>query len=128
MSEEAKTGRLAPDEQLLLAIQKGSPEDCKKVLSSGFDVNHKDREGNTPIFFCSTTQQAKVLRYLISMGASVNATNKAGNTALHYAVEKGCMEIILILMLNGADPTIVNQANQKPEDLNSKVRPRSRPA
>ena len=123
MSEESKSGRIAPDEQLLLAVQRGSVEDCKKILNSGYDVNHKDRNGNTIIFLCNTVQQSKLLRFFISAGAQVNCVDNTGNTPLHYATERGSMEIALILLLHGADLTITNLNKQKAEDLNPKMKP-----
>ena len=123
MSEEAKSVRLPPDEQFLVSLQKGSFDECKKLLNSGFDINHKDRSGLSPIFSCNLPQHSKALRFLIVSGANINMLGPQGNTALHYAVERGCMEIILILLLNGADPNISNENKQKPEDLLPKVRP-----
>jgi ankyrin repeat protein len=123
MAEENKSGRAALDEQLISAVQAGSIDDSKKLISSGADVNHKDRNGSTVIFLCNTPQHAKILRFLVSLGAQVNCVNNLGNSPLHYAVERGCMEIILILMLNGADPSLVNQSKQKPEDLAPKLKP-----
>lgn len=123
MSEETKSVRLPPDEQFLVSLQKGSFDECKKLQTSGFDINHKDRSGLSPIFSCTLPQHSKALRFLISSGANINMLGPQGNTALHYAVERGCMEIILILLLNGADPNIVNENKQKPEDLLPKIRP-----
>lgn len=123
MSEETKSVRLLPDEQFLVSLQKGAFDECKKILNSGVDINHKDRSGLSPIFSCTLPQHCKALRFLISSGANINMLGPQGNTALHYAVERGCMEIILILLLNGADVNIVNENKQKPEDLLPKLKP-----
>jgi hypothetical protein len=123
MSEESKSARLPLDEQFIQAIQRCGVDECRKLLNQGVDVNHKDRNGNTPIFHCSTPQHSKILRFLISAGANVNAVNVTGSSPLHYAAERGCMEIILILMLHGADPLVVNQNKQKAEDFSPKLKP-----
>lgn len=123
MSEENKSTRVLPDEQLVLAVQRAAIDDCKKLITSGVDVNHRDRNGNTVIFLCNTPQHTKILRLLISAGANINVVNGVGNTPIHCAVERGCMEIILILILNGADLSAHNQNKQKPEDISSKLKP-----
>lgn len=123
MSEENKSGRLPIDEQFLVSLHKNSFDECKKILNSGFDVNHKDRSGFSPIFSCTLPQHSKALRFLIASGANLNMIGPSGNTPLHYAVERGCMEIVLILLLNGADPALTNENKLKPEDMLPKLRP-----
>jgi 20S proteasome subunit beta 4 len=127
MSEEVKHGegraRTSQEEHFLMACQRGSIEDCKKLLQSGLDINFKDRNGSTPLFYCTSDEQLELARFLIFMGASLNETNVRGNTMLHVACERGSRETVLLFLLHGADPTIKNADGRKPEDLNSSMKP-----
>lgn len=124
MAEESKSPtRSSPDDQLILAIHRGVIDDIKKLISSGVDLNHKDRNGSTAIYNCCTPQQLHLARFLVSVGAQLNVANIRGNTPLHVAVERGSKETILLFMLNNADPTAVNANGQKPEDINPELKP-----
>ena len=56
-----------------------------------------------------------VVFQLSNAGLDVNATDDDGNSALHVAAKNpGARRLIRILIIIGADPTLENNANQKP--------------
>jgi ankyrin repeat protein len=121
MQEESK--QRSQEELLFQACQKGSLDECKKLLSMGVDVNARDRNGSSALFHCCHSQQLRLVRFLLSMGLNPNLTNIRGNTALHLAAERGYKEVILILILYGADPYIYNLNGHRCDDLNPHTRP-----
>ncbi|KJV66006.1 MULTISPECIES: ankyrin repeat domain-containing protein [Ehrlichia] len=70
------------------AVMTGSREIVKAVLSTGSNINRKDKDGNTPlhsllIFMISspemvTLEHLKLVEFLVSRGASLNVKNKLG--------------------------------------------------
>lgn len=121
MQEENK--HRGQEELLFHACQRGSLDDCKRLISQGIDINCKDRNGSTVLFHCCHPQQLKLVRFLLSNGLNPNLTNIRGNTPLHIAAERGYSEIILILLLHNADPYIYNVNGFRCDDLNPSVKP-----
>jgi len=78
----------------------------KLLISNGADVNAKDKEGNSPLYYIAMNGNCKIAELLISNGADVNAKNTKGITPLHRAVKEGHTQIVEILLLEGADANI----------------------
>ena len=121
MLEESK--HKSQEDQFLSAALKGNYDDCKKFISSGIDVNSRDRSGSTALFHCCHPQQLKLIRLLLTSGLNPNVANIRGNTPLHLACEKNFPEVVLILLLYGADPNIYNLNGFRCDDLNPLMRP-----
>ena len=80
------------------AASEGKTEDVKQYLSSGTDVNAKDRHGNTPLIYAKSKE---MLELLVTSGADVNVRDRIGRTSLHKA--SGWGKIVELLITNGAD-------------------------
>ncbi len=72
------------------------------LLKNGADVNIKDNEDKTPLFYSTNT---KILRILLNNGANINACDNEGKTPLFYANN---LQLIIFLLDNGADPNVKN--------------------
>jgi len=121
MSEEAKIERTKTvpiEDQLILATQRGSLDDCKRLLNNGQTPDSQDRNNSTPLFHCCSEEQIALARWFVSQGASVNHQNKRGNTPLHLASQAESKQVILLLMLHEADTNLTNLNAKKPEDMN----------
>lgn len=83
-----------------------------QLLSSGSNVNGKDREGKTALMtavssgyrFC----EPKIVKLLCEAGAATNEVNTFGWTALHLAIRGfGPLDVISVLLNHGADPNVL---------------------
>ncbi len=84
---------------LLCVVKQGTVIDGAEVLinNNGADVNVKDNDGQTPLFWARNVDIAKVL---INNGADVNAKDIYGQTPLFWARN---VDIAKVLINNGAD-------------------------
>lgn len=99
----------------------GKWERIKLLLSSGTDIDERDRAGCTALYHAAWGNQLQIARRLIAEGADVNATNKDGLALLHdltigevvedirpihYTQPEEYREIVELLLVNGADVNI----------------------
>jgi ankyrin repeat protein len=78
------------------------------LLLQRTDVNIKDRDGYSPLFLATRSQNILIVEALIGRGANVNAQNKLGNTPLHEAVRRANLDIVSLLCNRGADVNAQN--------------------
>ena len=58
-------------------------ETCLNLITSGADLNRRDKEGNTALILAACYDHtAAVVKALLAHGADINAQNKKGETAL----------------------------------------------
>lgn len=82
------------------AVEEGDLGTVTAELDAGFDPNHRDRYGRTPL---TEVKDPRVARRLISAGADVNARNEEGSTPLIVAAQLHNLELIRLLLQSGAD-------------------------
>jgi ankyrin repeat protein len=75
------------------------------LLTSGADVNSRDQQDQTPVFYACENRYSEALRVLIASGADVNVKNRNGQTVLMSCFDKTSLQILIGA---GADPTIRN--------------------
>lgn len=68
------------------AVRQGDATEVKNLLDKGADPNHRDKEGNTPLFGAAILGKNDALKILLACGADVNAINHYGSTPLERAV------------------------------------------
>ena len=79
-------------------------ETIKLLLSNGSDVNAKDNQGKTPLYYASGNEKIDIVNLLIQNGADVNVNDKyCKETPLFNASSKGRIEIVKLLLQNGAE-------------------------
>ncbi|WP_174515771.1 ankyrin repeat domain-containing protein [Wolbachia endosymbiont of Cardiocondyla obscurior] len=79
------------------------------IEKAGYDINLRDEDGCTLLFYAAVGGCLEVVRYLIKKGADINATAKTGATALHIAARVGHLEVIKCLVEEGgADKNAVD--------------------
>ena len=57
------------------------------------DINHTDKEGNTPLILAIKENNLAFVRLLIDKGANLDIQNKDRNTALMCAAHNGHLDI-----------------------------------
>ena len=85
------------------AVIGGDIEEVKSMLSSGADINQKNRMGGTPLHTAIMNRQKAIAELLIAGGADVNAKTNSGQTPLSEAVKSGDKELVEQLIAKKAD-------------------------
>jgi ankyrin repeat protein len=78
------------------------------LLLQRTDVNVQDKDGYTPLFLATRSDNIHMLAGLISRGADINVKNKLGNTPLYEAVRRANVDMVKLLCNKGADVNIQN--------------------
>ena len=73
---------------LTKAVRDGNTEAVKQFIANGVDVNAKDDNGWTPLYWSADKGHKEIAELLITAGADVNAKGKSGRTPLDRAVSK----------------------------------------
>jgi len=84
------------------AAADGDIEQVKLLISKGYDVNKKDEEKKTPLYYATETGKMEVVQLLVEAGAEVNA-GKNDWPPLYIAVYKDNIAVAEYLIAHGAD-------------------------
>jgi len=112
-SPKAKPSNPEADHELLSALQKGykkkvNIETVQNAIADGADVNVKDDEGISALYYAAGDAEDKIVKILIDNGANVDEKSpKYGTTPLMSAIDRGKSEqriaIVTLLIERGAD-------------------------
>ena len=91
---------------LLSAVDSGSSGNARLLLSKGADVNARDNNGRTAIWYAAILENTGLITLLLEHGADVNARDNEGRTALMHASDLCRTWNIRALLDAGADPNI----------------------
>lgn len=64
-------------------------DDLRLAIDQGHDIESRDREGRTVVFYAVVDEQPEILSVLLSLGCSVRVQDKDGLTPLHAAAMNG---------------------------------------
>lgn len=81
-------------------------EPCRLLLSYGADVNRKNKNGETPLYWAVRMNCFQVAMTLLDYGADANCLDNSGSTPLHYACCHAVPEMIPLLLSYKCDPNI----------------------
>ncbi len=95
------TGARADD--LMSAAGRGDLVAVNTLIAHGADVNAKDGNGQTALYWATTGGHTDVMQTLLAHGADVNAKNISGQTALEVAAQLGHNDVVKTLLARGAD-------------------------
>ncbi len=87
------------------------------LLTSGADINARDKDGWTPLMWASWSGLTGVSQKLIDSGASLSECDRQGNTALMMAVMRANADIVKLLTANSADKTVENKRGMRALDM-----------
>ncbi|KAL4463925.1 hypothetical protein ABPG74_005862 [Tetrahymena malaccensis] len=116
-----KNTLLVKQQKLISAAQHNTFQAIKNAgyLLGSSDVNIKDKQGNTPLYYTVLNKNEEFVQYLLDLGASVNEPCENGNTPLHMAFQIQNEKIIMDFMEKGGDLNIINQDQQTPIAMGS---------
>jgi len=88
-------------EKLFIAVKNCDLKKTKKLLNK-IDVNVRDRNFRTPIFYAIKNCKPQFIKYLISRGANINVYDRDSLTPLIYAIMRKDIKIVKLLIEHGA--------------------------
>ena len=91
------------NDDLWQALKEGNTSRVAELISSGADVNAKDKGGWTALIWLAFRGHTGIVKLLIDKGAEVNAKTNYGETALIMAAFRGHTETMKLLIDKGAD-------------------------
>jgi len=95
---------------LQISISRGRRDIFDLLIQHGADVNVKDYEGFTPLYFAIHNNDSDFMNTLIANGADVNTKYPGGETLLQSAAITGRTDSVKLLLQAGAD---INAANDR---------------
>lgn len=101
------------DSQTLLhkSIANGRTDIADLLKKYGSEINYKDKNGRTPLFYADNPES---LKWLIKNGAKMNVKDNNGQTALYKQVQAGRLNLTKGLIKYGADVNITDNRNLPP--------------
>lgn len=96
------------EDDLIKSIKTGNPEEAKKILSAGLNVNFRTQDNWTALMYATVGGQVEIVEALLKAGADVNAQNDQGDTPLIKAVVCNHLLVTKSLLVNAADVNIVD--------------------
>lgn len=90
---------------LLAAIEVGDLNAVELSVSAGADINKKDEEGYTPLYYAIRKRSCDIVRTLLDAGAEVNTVLGKSKEIypLGLAVHANNVEMVKLLLKHGAD-------------------------
>jgi len=80
-------------QKFLNLCMKGSPEEIRKALETGVNINVKDANGKTALFYAaSKNSDPHVIITLLDAGADANLVNNEGKRAIDYAEKNDALK------------------------------------
>lgn len=88
------------------AVSRGDAEALRALLERGYDVDAKDRHGQTALMRLARAGAADAVRVLVEARAELDHTAKHHLSALMLAALNGHAEVVGVLLDAGADVTL----------------------
>ena len=89
---------------LVDAARKSDTATVRALLKKGVDVNIRDIDGTTALYWAAYENNSETAELLIRAGADVKAANRYGVAPLYLACVNGNAGVIEMLLKAGADP------------------------
>ena len=115
MTPEEK--KMAVQEKLFDAVQKGDSTGLEELLASGADVNGHTKAGVTPLHVAASSGNTNLIKLLIAKGADVNSRATDGSIPLHAAVASNRKEVVELLIQSGTRIYATDPDGRTPSEL-----------
>lgn len=106
--EHAAAGKVAMAIGLNAAIARKDLASVEKLVASGYEVNVRDENSNTPLKLAIETGSMEIVKYLIGKGADVNLAGFPDDSPMQCAVSRQDAGIMDLLKAHGADLNYMN--------------------
>lgn len=84
------------------------------LIHQEYDINTRDKEGNTALHAAVEYRNYEMTKLLLSNGADINIAGALDKTPLHIAAETGDEAIVELLLTNQADLSLIDRNEQSP--------------
>jgi len=97
-----------------VAAKVGDVNKVTAYLDQGIDINAKDEQGKTVLFYAVRGNHKDIVKLLVAKGADINARDKGGYTPLCYAIWNDDKDLAGFLISKGADVTLTAEKDYPP--------------
>ncbi|KAJ4856607.1 ankyrin repeats (3 copies) domain-containing protein [Trichoderma breve] len=96
------------------AVEKDDVRVVQLFLESGFDIELRDRNNQTPLLSAFKLKHRDTFQVLLDRGANIDIRDGKGLTPLHYAAQSGDMDLVQLLLDKGASIDLVDNKKRTP--------------
>ena len=105
-----------------MAISTGSLQIVQLFLKHGYNINHHNGLGATPLHVAVSNMMLKFVKMFIEIGSDINAQDEDGDTPLHVACLIPLITYAEYLIRCGADVNAENRKHVRPLNVAMRVR------
>jgi len=98
-----------PTARLERAVADDDAAGVLDAIAGGADLEHRDRDGRTPLVAATKADRVQVARLLLEAGADPDAKDDMQDSAFLYAGAEGLDEILAMTLDHGADVRSTNR-------------------
>jgi ankyrin repeat protein len=98
-----------PTARLERAVADDDVPGVRDAIAGGADLEHRDRDGRTPLVAATKADRVQVARVLLEAGADPDAKDDMQDSAFLYAGAEGLDEILAMTIDHGADVRSTNR-------------------
>jgi ankyrin repeat protein len=121
-----KEGMNSIHQELFAATKENNLPEVRRLLSGGADVNARDHDDWTPLYWACIKGHLQVFQALREHGANVEAATRFGQTPLHLACHKGHLAVVIELLspndINGTATSILGKRKRQGANIEAKDR------
>ncbi|HCO95308.1 MAG TPA: hypothetical protein DIU00_15395 [Phycisphaerales bacterium] len=96
------------------AARLGDLDRVAAFLDQGIDIDVKDKQGSTALFYAFRGKHKDIVELLVAKGADINARDKWGYTPLCYAIWNDDKDLTGFLISKGADVNLTAEEDYPP--------------
>ncbi|MCW7463709.1 ankyrin repeat domain-containing protein [Leptospira limi] len=90
--------------ELHKAVIQSDLDQVKRIVSSGANLETKDKNGETALFYALDKNRINIARFLIQKKANVNVFNLHGRHIVHPAIKNNQYDLIKLMLDYGLNP------------------------
>jgi len=113
-SDESKYKNHLSILSLINAINREDIEKVKSLIESGVDINRRNLDGCTPLFYAVKTGNLEITKCIVEKKAFLNLMDRYGYTPLSHAVKIENLEIVKYLIENEININVINEYGYTP--------------